>query len=321
MLGELVFVNSNVKKENVLQVQDIFFGYKKKEVLRGISFNIIRSSIVAIVGNSGSGKSTLLKLISGINVYDKGKVLINGSKLFFEKHNIGYVPQEISLIDDLTVKENIDFFAQLSGINKSDAKKNIDFLMDSLNVKDFLDSYIGELSGGQKVRANILCSLIHNPDLIIMDEPFVGLDYYNRKLLWHFISFMNKKKKTIVLTTHMLTEIEDYVDKVIVLKSGKVFIKGSTDFIKKKLSINYVYEVSLSSISNEKFIKLKGYCMQHGISILQNFKNYFMFSIINKNQRDKLDRYLTNSIGVNVRELGYRTPNLDEVFLKTKSEY
>jgi ABC-2 type transport system ATP-binding protein len=181
------------------------FSYKEQEVLKSISLNVKKGKITAIIGKSGSGKSTFLKLISGIISFgSSGDVRIFGKPRMLEKDSIGFVSQELAFIPDLPIKDNIRICGLNSGIKESEALERADELMRLLRLDENLNKKPTELSGGQKVRLHIILSLLHDPKIIVLDEPFVGLDFLNRRWLWHFIELMKTKKKSVIITSHLL---------------------------------------------------------------------------------------------------------------------
>lgn len=311
------FFSKNKKKIHPISTKSVKFGYKDQEVLRDISVDIKKGNITAIIGKSGSGKSTLLKIISGIISGNySGKIRIFGWPNFLKKNKIGFVSQNVSVIPDLSIEDNIKIFGLNLGLNEERAQKRAFELMDMLKFEVDIKKKPTELSGGQKVRLNILLSLLHDPETIILDEPFVGLDFLNRKLLWHFLHSMKKKGKSVVLTSHLLTETQDNVDKIVIIKNGKIFYKGNVDALKNRLKIAYVFEVQLSRLSKENKEKIAKYCVYYNIKIIDSYNNYFMFALEKENIKDRLER-LFSRLQLNYEIIGFREPNLDEVFLKT----
>ncbi|MFP4111680.1 MAG: ABC transporter ATP-binding protein [Candidatus Woesearchaeota archaeon] len=302
-----------------LSAKKVRFSYDKNEILKDLSLNVKTSQIVAIVGKSGSGKSTFLNLVSGaITSPYKGDIKVLGNTKDFAKEDIGYVPQELSIIPNMTIEENFIFFGYLNGLEKSKSMQAGQNLMNTLQLNVPVTRYPDELSGGQKVRLNIIVSLLHNPKVVILDEPFVGLDYYNRKLLWHFLEHLKNRRKTILLTTHMLSETEHFADKIVILNYGKIFAKGKLREIKAKLKTYYILEIKFRQLSKKQLEGIKKYSRSHSITILDMFKNYMMFSITTVGQKNYFLKHL-DKINVDYLEKGFREPNLDELFLKVRS--
>lgn len=299
-----------------LSTSKVRFSYSGQEVLKDISVNLKEGEIVSIVGKSGSGKSTFLKLVAGI-ISSKyyGKIKIFGKPKFFEKNKIGFVPQELSFIPDLSLIDNIKIAGLNLGVSENKAIERAGNYLKMLKLDEDLNKLPGQLSGGQKVRFNIILSLLHDPKILILDEPFVGLDFQNRRLLWHFLESMKKKKKSVVLTSHLLSETQEHVDRIIILKNGKVFFSGDLEKLKKKLEMNFIFEVRFSRLSKENYEMIRKYCVYKDLKILDFYEKYMMFALKSERERNMVLKQF-DKLELKYEEIGFREPNLDEVFLK-----
>ncbi len=305
------------KRGKPVETEGVKFSYSEREILRDISINLKEREIVAIVGKSGSGKSTFLKILSGIiSIGYSGKIRILGKPKFFQKAKLGFVPQEIALIPDLSIEDNIKVFGLNFGINEKKALKKAEELMKLLKLDESWTKKPSQLSGGQKVRLNIILSFLHDPEILILDEPFVGLDFQNRRLVWYFLESMKNKGKSIILTSHLLSETQEHTDRLIILKEGKVFFRGDLENLKKKLKIQFISEIRISKISQEKFDKLKKECYVKEIKIMEFYDKYIMFGLNSERSKKTLSNML-DRIGIKYEEKSFREPNLDEVFLTT----
>jgi len=299
-----------------LTARSVKFSYSNQEVLRDISLSIKPGELVAIIGESGCGKSTFLKIISGIiSTSYLGEIKIFGKPKFFSKNKIGFTPQEVSLVPDLSILDNIKIFGLNSGIPEKKAIKRANKLLKMLKLGEDLNKLPSQLSGGQRARVNIVLSILHNPKILILDEPFAGLDFLNRRLLWHFLESLRKKGKSIILTSHLLTETQKHVDRLIILKNGKVFFSGNLEKLKTKLKINYIYELQFTHLSKQTLTQIKKYCSQKDIKVLDSYERYLMFGINTQRQKSYLARLL-QKLNLKFNEISFREPNLDETFLK-----
>ncbi len=302
-------------KKPAISTKKVAFSYSEKQVLKDISLDLKQGEIVAIIGKSGSGKSTFLKILAGIISFGySGKIKIFGSKKFFKQHTLGFIPQETAFIPDLSLEDNIKIIGLNYGTSEKKSLEKAAELMSLLKLEKDLKLFPSQLSGGEKVRFNIILSLLHDPKIIVLDEPFVGLDFKNRRILWHFIESMKSRKKAIVLTSHLLTEIQERVSRLIILKNGKIFFNGNLEKLKTKLKTNYILETKFSSLSNKKLQELKKFCNYKDIKILDSYNKYIMFAFQTDNKKETLLSKL-KKLNLDFRELSYREPNLDEVFL------
>ena len=310
------FFKRLIKKYKPLTTESVGFSYPNQEVLRDISLSIKPGELVAIIGESGCGKSTFLKIISGIiSTSHQGKIKIFGKPKFFSKNKIGFTPQEVSLVPDLSILDNIKIFGLNSGIPEKKAIKKANKLLQMLKLGENLNKLPSQLSGGQHARLNIILSILHDPKILILDEPFAGLDFLNRRLLWHFLESLRKKGKSIILTSHLLTETQKHVDRLIILKNGKIFFSGNLEKLKTKLKINYIYELRFTHLSKQTLSEIKKYCAHKDLKILDSYERYLMFGINTEGQKSYLIKFL-QKLNLKFDEISFREPNLDETFLK-----
>ncbi len=306
------------KDDNPLVSKNIRFSYTDEDVLKDINLVTKKNKIYSIIGKSGSGKSTFLKLVAGvISKKYEGKIRIFGKYRSMNKNSFGFVSQEPGFIPDLSIENNIKISGLNYGISEKKALERAKDLMGQLKLNIDIDRKPTDLSGGQKTRLGIILSILHDPRMIILDEPFVGLDFKNRWLLWRFLENKRKEGKSILLTSHLLTEIQEHVDKIIILKDGKVFFKGQLEKLKNKLNMNYIYEVRFSWLAQSKWEKLKEYCdKKDEVDIIEKYEKHCVFSLKSEEARKNLDKKFKR-IGLKDNIINFREPNLDEIFLKT----
>jgi len=221
----------------LLEFKNIKKRFGTNEVLSDISFNIKEGEILGLVGGSGCGKSTFLNVLIGILRPDYGGISFEGKnalkKLDYLRKKTGFATQGNMLFDELTIRENSLYFGELYGMKRKYIKIRINDLIPLMGLEGFENVQIKHLSGGMAKRANLLVSLIHNPKLLILDEPTVGLDSFLRNALWAYIRKINKEGITILVTSHLLDEIEGNCDRVAVLKNGKIVAIGSISAYRK----------------------------------------------------------------------------------------
>jgi len=305
------------KKKKAISADSVRFSYDEREILKDITLNIPEGSLTAIIGKSGCGKSTFLKLAAGI-ISKKyyGTISILGRAKELRKDKIGFVPQENAFIPDLSILDNIKIIGLNFGLDEKKAIKNAQVLIRLLELDEDLNRKPTLLSGGQKVRLNIILSLLHDPRILILDEPFVGLDFFNRRLLWHFLNSMRSKGKSVILTSHLLSEVEEHVDRLIILKEGKIFFNGKMESLKSKLNMQYIFEVRFTHLSKENYDNINKYCTYRDLKILDRYEKNIMFALNSQSTKETLQK-LFSRLDLKYEIISYREPNLDEVFLKT----
>jgi ABC-type multidrug transport system ATPase subunit len=191
-----------------LNVSGLSLSYKNF-TLTNISFDLANGSILGLIGRSGSGKSTILKALIGMKKPDDGKIVfcIDGSQAKLNNH-IGYSPQQNSLYPFLTIEENLFTFARLNGQSDSLVNKRMETLLPRLDLLKHVHKRVNELSGGMQKRADLAVTLIHDPDILILDEPFNGLDISLQKFIWSLLKELASQGKIVIISSHMLTDIE-----------------------------------------------------------------------------------------------------------------
>lgn len=219
----------------MLEVKELKKTFGELTAVDNISFTIEKGKIMGLIGQNGAGKTTTFRLILDLLTADKGEVLWEGKRLTkksFDK--IGYLPEERGLYPKVSIENQILYFAQLRGKKKSDIKPLIDDWMDRFDVKGKKTDKVKTLSKGNQQKVQLICTLIHQPELIILDEPFSGLDPVNAELLEEGIRQARKDGASIIFSSHNMNNIEELCDSLIMLKNGEQVLNGSVREIREK---------------------------------------------------------------------------------------
>lgn len=232
----------------VAKISHAYKAFDKREVLQDVNLQIESGKILGLIGPSGAGKSTTIKCLLGMEKLDKGVTTIFETKMPNRKilGRVGYMGQSDALYNELTAKENLIFFGQLMGMEKDKLKQAIDKNMSLVNLTDFLNQTVKTYSGGMKRRLSLATTLLSNPDLIVLDEPIVGIDPSLRVAIWDQLRSLADQNKAIVVTTHVMDEAEkcDYVGLII---DGKLFAFGTPTELKQKFEADSIEEVFLKA--------------------------------------------------------------------------
>jgi multidrug/hemolysin transport system ATP-binding protein len=228
--------------EPVIEVKGLTKRFKAIQAVKGITFQVERGSLFAFLGTNGAGKSTTIEILCTLQEKTAGEVVIDGHQLGSAKSNddirksIGVVFQQSLLDDDLTVFENIWHRGKFYRLTKRQLRENYQFVSDTLSLPDIEHKKYGQLSGGQKRRADIARAIIHKPQILFLDEPTTGLDPKTRKMVWSAIEQLRQESKmTIFLTTHYMEEAVQS-DNIVIMKEGQIIAQGSPQWLKEQFA-------------------------------------------------------------------------------------
>uniref|UniRef100_A0A832GN93 ABC transporter ATP-binding protein n=1 Tax=Caldimicrobium thiodismutans TaxID=1653476 RepID=A0A832GN93_9BACT len=221
-----------------LEIRNLKKRYGQRLALKGISFSLKEGELFSLLGPNGAGKTTTLRILSGLTSPTEGEIFLFGESLLqnelWAKTKIGLVPQQVNLDLELTVEENLLIHGLLFKMSLREIKKRIDELLELADLKERKNSKVKELSGGLRRRLLIIRALLHQPKILLLDEPTVGLDPHIRRKIWSFIKQIQNKGTTILLTTHYMEEAEVLSDRVAFIVEGQIIdINTPKDFIKR----------------------------------------------------------------------------------------
>lgn len=244
----------------MIKIDNLFKHFGQTKALDGISFNVKRGELFGLLGPNGAGKTTTVRIISTLITPTKGRVEVNGYELpknaAIVRNFIGYVPQALSSDGSLTGYENLLIFAKLVGLNKRGREKRINELIDLMELGDFSHRLVREYSGGMVRKLEIAQSLLHNPEILLLDEPTVGLDPISRRSVWNLLKTLQEQyETTILLTTHYMEEAEALCDRLAIMDHGKIVTIGTPQEILK--------QTGTESLENA-FIILTGHSVEEG---------------------------------------------------------
>jgi len=214
----------------MIEIKNLEKSFGNKVVLNKLSFSIAANSIYGLLGPNGAGKTTTINIMCNLLDADAGTITIEGNPEPEKRTRlIGAVPQEISIYQDLTCKENLLFFAKIYGLQSAERKERVEQLIKMLNLTEYENTKVSNLSGGWRRRVNIAVALVHSPTMLILDEPTAGLDVEARYELWELIKTFKASGVSILLTTHQLEEAERLCSRIGILQNGRILAEGTMD--------------------------------------------------------------------------------------------
>ena len=289
------------------------------EAIKDISFQIEKGEIIGYIGPNGAGKSTTIKILSGILVPDSGECRINGLTPWKDREkytkDIGVVfGQRSQLWWDIPAEDTFDLLKEIYKIDDKDYQKNKEELINLLNIKDIINIPVRNLSLGQRMRCEIAASLIHNPSILFLDEPTIGLDAVSKEIVRDFIKKLNKEKKTtIILTTHDMSDIEALAKRIILIGKGSILYDGSLNNLKSKYASNK--KVIVKTNDKVKSLHKKGI-----ISYSKLDKLSYIFTLdTNLISISDFISYLTSKISIN--DIEVNNENIDNIIIKLYKDF
>jgi ABC-2 type transport system ATP-binding protein len=223
----------------MLRVIGLKKAYGNMQALNGVSFDVEKGETIGLLGPNGAGKTTTVSMIAGLVTPDAGQVLIDGKTIAGDtnpvKRRIGLVPQDLALYDELPAQANLELFSALYGIGGAQASKAIAEALVLVGLKDRAKDRAGTFSGGMKRRLNLAAALLHDPDVLLLDEPTVGVDPQSRNAIFDNLETLKKRGKTLVYTTHYMEEAERLCDRIVILDYGQVIANDTLAGLYRKL--------------------------------------------------------------------------------------
>lgn len=220
----------------LLELKNINKSFGEKEVLKGVSFACESGKAFGLLGRNGAGKTTAIRILMGVFPANGGEILLDGNPIDYNKIGLGYLPEERGLYPKKTVIDQLVYFAELKGMKHNDAVKSVDFWLERLDVCEYRNKKLNTLSKGNQQKIQLITALAHNPEIIILDEPFSGLDPVNAMLLKEVVKEQIAQDKIVLFSSHQMSYIEEFCDTVAILNAGKVVLSGDLYEIKR----NYV---------------------------------------------------------------------------------
>ena len=291
---------------NIIEINHVIKEFENKKALDSISLNVSEGRIFGLLGPNGAGKTTLIRIINQITAPDKGDILFCGER-FKRQHiqNIGYLPEERGLYKSMKVGEQCLYLAQLKGLSKNEAKQKIYHWFKKLDMLDWLNKKVEELSKGMAQKVQFVSTVLHQPKLIILDEPFTGFDPINSEIIKNEIILLKKSGSTIILSTHRMESVEELCDDIALINSGKCILEGSVNEIKNNFK-EHIFEVKFEgTLQNE---------IQHFDTLVIE-SGYGIFKAKNKENTHTLIKQVVEQ--VNVTSFNEKLPTINDVFIQS----
>lgn len=294
-----------------LKVENVSKHFGEKLAVDNISFDINKPGVFGLLGTNGAGKSTTIRMMLGILKKDSGEITWNGKKVERKNVNFGYLPEERGIYPKSKIYEQLLYFAELKGMKKENASKEIDYWMDKLKVSEYKNMTAEKLSKGNQQKVQFITAILNDPELIVLDEPFSGLDPVNTELLKEVILELVEKGKYIVMSSHQMTSIEEFCSDVVIINKGKTVLKGNLKEIKDTYKANRLIIDTKQDITAE--IK------ELNLNIEKNIDNNYKIKIENEEIAHTLLKNLVNK-NIEIDKFELKKPTLNDIFIEKVGE-
>ena len=294
-----------------LKVENVSKSFGEKLAVDNINFEIDKPGVFGLLGTNGAGKTTTIRMMLGILKKDSGEITWNGKKVERKNVNFGYLPEERGIYPKTKIFEQLMYFAELKGMKKEEAIKEIDYWMKRLKVEEYKNMQAEKLSKGNQQKIQFITSILHSPELIVLDEPFSGLDPVNTELLKDVIIELVEKGKYIVMSSHQMASIEEFCSNVVIINKGKTVLKGNL----KEIKDSYPATKLIINVKQD----IKSYISQLGMKVEKELDNNYEIKIENEEQAHKLLKTLVEK-NILVEKFELQRPSLNDIFIEKVGE-
>ena len=294
-----------------LKVNNVSKTFVNKKAVENISFEINKPGVFGLLGTNGAGKTTTIRMLLGIITKDTGEITWNNKEVKRKNVNFGYMPEERGVYPKSKIFDQLMYFAELKGMSKKQATEAINKWAKRLNMEEYMQMTAEKLSKGNQQKIQFILAVMHNPELIVLDEPFSGLDPVNTEMLKEIILELVSEGKYIIMSSHQMNSIEEFCSDILILNKGKTILKGNL----KQIKDNY----PPSTLEIDVNANIDNILENNGFNSFNNVNNIYKINITTENDTDNLLKILVaNNYKINKFEL--KKPSLNEIFIEKVGE-
>ena len=290
-----------------LKLENVSKKFIGKQAVDNISFEVDKPGVFGLLGTNGAGKTTTIRMLLGIIKKDTGEITWNGKKVERKNVNFGYLPEERGVYPKTKIYDQLLYFAKLKGMNKNDADEAIKKWAKVLKVEEYLPMPAEKLSKGNQQKIQFMTSIFHNPELIVLDEPFSGLDPVNTEILKSVIIELVKQGKYIIMSSHQMASIEEFCTDILILNKGKTVLQGNLKEIKDTYKANRIEIIANRNIDD--------YIKEYNMNIEFSKNNEYTIKIDSEENANKLlEKLVADKISITKFEI--KKPTLNDIFIE-----
>lgn len=282
-----------------------------KKAVDNVSLVLDKPGVYGLLGTNGAGKTTTIRMLLGIIKKDSGEITWNGKAVDRKSVNFGYLPEERGVYPKTKIADQLMYFAELKGMNKQDAKQSIEKWAKELKVEEYLEMPAEKLSKGNQQKIQFMTAVIHNPELVVLDEPFSGLDPVNTEILKNIIINLVKNGKYVIMSAHQMATIEEFCSDILILNKGKTVLQGNLKEIKDTYPANRV-EIDVNT-------NITSYIKEIGLEVENEKNNDYVIKLDNEEKAHELLNKIV-SAGITVNKFEILKPTLNDIFIEKVGE-
>ena len=301
-----------------LEVKNVTKSFGGTEVLHGISFNVESGKALGLLGRNGAGKTTTIRIIMDVFHANSGEVLLDGRKFEQRKHQIGYLPEERGLYPKKTVIEQLVYLGRLRGISKAEATANAKKWLTKLEVIEYQNRKLETLSKGNQQKVQLASTLVCNPDIVILDEPFSGLDPVNSRILQNVVKELIADNRIVIFSSHQMSYVEEFCEEIAIINKGEVVLSGNLNDIKRKFGENRLV-VSATNMGLDELEGLVKNSMVGVIEVVGRTKEELIVAGGTDVTRKQIIQMLL-SLNVDIEHFESYKPSLNDIFVSQVGE-
>lgn len=297
-----------------LEVKNIYKSFSSTEILHGISFSVESGKALGLLGRNGAGKTTTIRILMDLFGADNGEVLLDGKKFNPRKHQIGYLPEERGLYPKKKVLEQLIYLGQLRGLTSKEAKENTLYWLERLGVLEYKDKRLDTLSKGNQQKVQLASTFLCNPDIIILDEPFSGLDPVNSQILKDIITQLINEDKLLIFSSHQMGYVEEFCEDIALIDQGEIVLTGNLKAIKTEYGMNRltISDVQLSPDQLEEIFRNK---LGDIARVIERRKDYLIIELLNNKRKNDLLNAIIN-LNLDIEKFSVYEPTLTDIFVQ-----
>ena len=301
-----------------LEVKEIRKSFGEKEVLHGVSFEVESGKALGLLGRNGAGKTTTIRILMDVFHANSGEILIDGKKFVPSEYQIGYLPEERGLYPKRTVMEQMIYLAQLRGLDKKTAETNAKRWLNRLEVAEYETRKLETLSKGNQQKVQLAATLVANPDIVILDEPFSGLDPVNSQILKDVVSELIADGKLVIFSSHQMSYVEEFCDHIAIINQGEVVLAGRLKEIKQAYGEKQLVLVA-ENLSQEELAARIEKEFADIVSLSGKKREFLILELVDGHtKKELLERLAKSDIGV--ERFGNYEPSLNDIFVAKVGE-